>query len=600
MPTREELLKKVDRPANLMDGQVETRHFRDNSITTGKITAGAITTGKLAAGSVTATELAADSVTSAKIQADAVTADKIAANAVTADEIAANAVTASEIAADAVTAVKILAGSITADKLEATLVLASRIVGGTLGAGRIEFGLDPDTENVTLTAFGSDGTTVTFLIDAQSGDVTLKGHVLFGTGSQLRTDDMVELSQQPATGFQAGAIVQSAPKTYFASGSPPSGSTIVPTWTAPTTKGNTLLAVVAAWNTSGAAPTFTAPGGWTQVATVTRAGTAGNFRLSVYKIENSAARSGNESFSVSVASCWRLGRLIEYSGLATVDLSASNSGSSGTVDSGTTGTTTQTDETWIAFLCNVVDNAGVSGTPGSSFVARYEDSSNLFGTPTRPQVLVETASRNVTATGTANTGDTLDASSPWAGIVVAIKAKAVGAEAADTNLLKLYAKALGSGTALATIDDTGTEHVLTGFHGVRAWRSAAATHTNNGGWQTVPFDTEDEDSENAFASNTFTVPWSGVWEIVARVTFSGSAGFRRAARLNKNAGTIIDLGEYADGFGANPLPAPLVYFKGRLTLNDTIIVEGFQNTGGNLAYSVGTEKIWFTAEFKGV
>lgn len=95
--------------------------------------------------------------------------------AVTTSDVASEptaAVTATPLPAD-----QLAAGSIGAEQLEADLVLASRIIAGTLGAARIEL----DGVNNELAAYRPDGTTQTFLVDGDTGDVLTTGQLATDT-----------------------------------------------------------------------------------------------------------------------------------------------------------------------------------------------------------------------------------------------------------------------------------------------------------------------------------------------------------------------------------------------------------------------------------
>lgn len=86
-----------------------------------------------------------------------------------------------DLTAGSVTAGTIAAGAVTADKLEAILVLASQIVGGTLGAARVEM----DSDGLR----GYDDTdTLIFAIDTTSGNAVFSGDI---TGSEITGSRMV-------------------------------------------------------------------------------------------------------------------------------------------------------------------------------------------------------------------------------------------------------------------------------------------------------------------------------------------------------------------------------------------------------------------------
>ena len=115
-------------------------------------------------------------------------------------------------------------------------------------------------------------------------------------------------------------------------------------WSSPTTDGNTLIAVAMTQPPS----TVTPPADWQQVSTVDN---ATRLTTTVFYIPNAASRSGSEIFSYSPDAPTRSWLVIaEYANLAAspLDQTATNTGNSATLDSGTTSTTSQADELWIA------------------------------------------------------------------------------------------------------------------------------------------------------------------------------------------------------------------------------------------------------------
>jgi len=118
---------------------------------------------------------------------------------------------------------------------------------------------------------------------------------------------------------------------------------------------------------------------------------------------------------------------VEYSGIAAssaLDKSAKNNGNTATADSGTTLTTTQTNELWFAAL----GNGGESqSSPTNSFVIVNQQ---LW---TYDSAALE---KIVSATGTANTGTTLLPAIAWAGVIATFKAAPLNAKLSDSmNLI---------------------------------------------------------------------------------------------------------------------------------------------------------------------
>lgn len=132
---------------------------------------------------------------------------------------------------------------------------------------------------------------------------------------------------------------------------------------------------------------------------------------------------------------------IEYSDVAsvgTLDVFADNTGSSTTADSGTTGTTNQADEVYIAGIINDTTTSQSSPTNGFTLVAEEA------GTGTQRVGAYENI---VTTTGTANTSVTLGASVGWVGVIVTLREKL---ELPDPARIQYGSNtASGSGSSLA-------------------------------------------------------------------------------------------------------------------------------------------------------
>lgn len=115
----------------------------------------------------------------------------------------------------------------------------------------------------------------------------------------------------------------------------------------------------------------------------------------------------------------------EYSGLLTVgflDKTATNSGSSAASDTGTTANTTQNDELWVGST-EANQSASVNqSNPTNSFTLLDGASSGFMGV----YLSLGFLERIVAATGTANSGTTIQNSASWAGCIATFKAAAAG------------------------------------------------------------------------------------------------------------------------------------------------------------------------------
>lgn len=123
------------------------------------------------------------------------------------------------------------------------------------------------------------------------------------------------------------------------------------------------------------------------------------------------------------------------------------------------------------------------------------------------------------------------------------------------------------------------------------YRNSALNHTASGSFQSIAFDTEDWDTDSMWTSGAnadrITFGTDGLYLLEASVVFHGSGTTGRSARL-VDSGTSTYIA-YATQ------PVTTAGDGGALTLTrvweftagDYVKLEAYQNTGGNLAYSVG-------------
>jgi hypothetical protein len=371
-----------------------------------------------------------------------------------------------DISANAITAVHVLAANITAEHLEAVLVLGNTIIAGQEAGGRVEIG---DGTGMMEGMFGihavaADGATITFMIDAESGDIYLRGRMDFGLGSRLLSEDIIEILEQPA-GFQVPALAQSPAMGKGNS------STASASWIAPTTKGNLLLLGLHIFDSDGTVPTPTTPSGWTLVAQVAQGPGSGDQRILLYKITNAASRSGSQAVTLN-DTCDFTMVLLEYSGSGVEDVAAATAAGTGSpASTGTTGTTTQAQELWIAFLGTKTATDGlpllVNPTNGFAQVASVSDGL----TPTTHAIRQTTFDKKVTATGTAGMAADDSFEVGYVGIVATFKAKTAVVDTPDTGRVRLYAKVDGAGVArLHAMHEDGVEGAVVVGKADEAWR----------------------------------------------------------------------------------------------------------------------------------
>jgi hypothetical protein len=382
---------------------------------------------------------------------------------------------------NAIIADLIAANAIIAEKLETVLAIATTIVAGTLNGPRVEVGVATDEAMggmIGIHAMGPDGVTPTFMVDGGDGAVFLKGLVEWGGGSALLTDDILEIARQPTGSFATPTLVQSgAGKTPFGGASSVSAS-----WTTMTRNGSLLLGVLVMKDEDGSPPAASTPSGWTLITNSTI--TQDKLRLQVFKIENAAPRSGSQAITLGDTVSAVL-QLFEYAGAGVQDVAvASSSGVSTSPASGTSGTTTQTDELWLAIIGNydepvVLGSLGAPTSPTNGFTEVRRDSADAPQVGTFPKVGVSTFSKLVTATGTASMAATLPDSETWVGLVVTFKAKAATVEAPPSSKLRVYGRVAGGETFLHTMNDQLVEgSVVLGTAG-EVWRLEYLTRTHN-------------------------------------------------------------------------------------------------------------------------
>ena len=131
----------------------------------------------------------------------------------------------------------------------------------------------------------------------------------------------------------------------------------------------------------------------------------------------------------------------------------------------------------------------------------------------------------------------------------------------------------------ATIANSGT---ATGFGGdntpyFQVYKSGDQTISDNT-FTTVTFDQENYDSGGNFASNTFTAPSTGYYFIYSQLVWSGTTNSDYSLnRLMKN-GSPINWNAFFQTYSSGGFGGRVVH----LTASDTVLVQCYQNSGGNL------------------
>lgn len=108
-------------------------------------------------------------------------------------------------------------------------------------------------------------------------------------------------------------------------------------------------------------------------------------------------------------------------------------------------------------------------------------------------------------------------------------------------------------------------------------------HTTSGAWQKIVGTwTEYEDSNNAFATDTFTVAKNGTYNIKACLNFAANATGVRAVAIN--AGGIRYIGDIVPAASGINIGVSIA-INIPLSQGDTIYLEGYQTSGGALLTS---------------
>jgi hypothetical protein len=144
-----------------------------------------------------------------------------------------------------------------------------------------------------------------------------------------------------------------------------------------------------------------------------------------------------------------------------------------------------------------------------------------------------------------------------------------------------------------TITNSGTQ---TGFGGTNTpafsvRQSSAQTGIANNTQTIVTFDTEEFDTDNAFASNKFTVPSgkAGKYFFCATLLFLSGADWEAGSLGIYKNGTVVDIG-YGRNLYYNSWKIATVV---DLAVSDYIELKCYQNSGGSLNLGTGRDNVNF-------
>lgn len=179
------------------------------------------------------------------------------------------------------------------------------------------------------------------------------------------------------------------------------------TFSSAPTQHNLLVACITYGNNG----TLTLPTGWTLADSVQN-GTTCTVALAYAQ---DCATTNGLVFTIGTSGSMEVSAA-EYSGQSTsnaLDKVAHNSGSSTSIDSGTTATTTNASELWVASLGYINASNQSPVNPTNGFTSEQINNSTGGTNVAHSQLLDKT----VSSTGTANTGVSISASSTWGGVI---------------------------------------------------------------------------------------------------------------------------------------------------------------------------------------
>lgn len=126
----------------------------------------------------------------------------------------------------------------------------------------------------------------------------------------------------------------------------------------------------------------------------------------------------------------------------------------------------------------------------------------------------------------------------------------------------------------------------------------SGSHTSTGNPQTIAsWNAASFDTTGSFNATTgvFTAPIAGIYDVTYAVAFAANSTGTRWCKLQKNG---VDTGNLSSGAGYALLAATAINTGGakiRLIAGDTLQLQGFQNSGGNLNYATGSDGQTFFA-----
>jgi len=113
---------------------------------------------------------------------------------------------------------------------------------------------------------------------------------------------------------------------------------------------------------------------------------------------------------------------------------------------------------------------------------------------------------------------------------------------------------------------------------------STASHTNNNNFQDIAW-TEVTDPFDSFDGTVFTAPKDGLYYVSASITFAGNAtGSRTVRAINSGETAEVARSSTLDSIPGGILATTNLGNLVTLAQGDTVKIQGFQNSGGNLGY----------------
>lgn len=125
------------------------------------------------------------------------------------------------------------------------------------------------------------------------------------------------------------------------------------------------------------------------------------------------------------------------------------------------------------------------------------------------------------------------------------------------------------------------------------YRSGAVNHTSTGNFQQVALETEELDTEGMgdVANNQIVIVTAGRYLVIGQATLDANATGLRAVQVQNNGVDIMRASWPGSAAGSTTCH---VAKHVELAVGDELTLWGYQNSGGNLAYTVGNTRVFLS------